>query len=114
MRKPRADDVPWWMWPLMPIVLPAVFFVALLLAPVCVVLATVFVLYPDQLEQRHDVEGTAHQRGRLARWRACYRRLGLIGRVRRVARLGLRWYRRRTGRCGGTGRPPRFWGLVGP
>ena len=90
------EHLPWYAWPLIPLVLPVAVVVMLPLGLLALLSIPDFWLCPDRHAHLYDFEGTPHQRARLARWRAAYRRLGLWGRVRRAIKLIRRrkWSRR--------------------
>jgi hypothetical protein len=89
-------QLPWYAWPLIPVVLPVAVAVMLPLGLLALLSIPYFWLFPDRHARLNDFEGTPHQRARLARWRVAYRRLGLWGRVRRAIKLTRRrtWSRR--------------------
>jgi hypothetical protein len=86
----QSDRLPWFAWPLVPLVLPAVLLVMLPLGLVALFSIPYFALYPDRHAHRYDFEGTAQQRARVERWRAGYGRLGLWGRVARAFKVARR------------------------
>lgn len=100
----RRDRLPWFAWPLVPLVLPISLLVMLPLALLAVVTIPYFWLCPDRHAQLYDFEGTPHQRARLVCWRAAYRRLGLWGRLRRAVKLSRRCRRKRRSRNKGQSR----------
>ena len=86
--KLQNHRVPWYLWPLAACGYLAIFIIIgiplLILAAVAI---PYYALFPDHHADIYDVRGTPRQRERLAQWRAAYRRLGIIGRVRRAIRM---------------------------
>jgi hypothetical protein len=93
----RAERVPWYLWPLVPIVLPICLLVMLPLGFLALLSIPFYLVFPDTHFHKYDHEGTPRQKELLARWRARYAALGLRQRIRRGAELwrrGREWRRR--------------------
>jgi hypothetical protein len=79
--------LPWYAWPLAPVAFAAACIIMLPLSLLALLSIPYFALYPDYHVHIYDVQGTGRQRELLARWRACYARLGLFARCRRAITL---------------------------
>jgi hypothetical protein len=74
-------DPPWYR---MLIIAPAALLFLIFLPLIALLSIPLVWVYPDRHMHVYDVEGTPVQQARLAQWRACYDRLGLVGRIRRA------------------------------
>jgi hypothetical protein len=93
---PAKQNLPWYLWPLVPFAFLAALSVMLPLGVLALISIPFFWLYPDRHMQFADLEGTPEEKARVARWRAAYNRLSFFGRVRRsIRRTARRRWRRR-------------------
>src|SRR5438045_7846868 len=79
--------VPWYLWPLVPFALLSAMIVIIPLAALACFSIPYFSIYPDRHRHVYDENGTTRQQELLARWRACYNRLGFRERVARAIKL---------------------------
>ena len=93
LTKRPSGHLPWYAWPLVPLVLPAVLIVMLPLGILALLSMPYFLVFPDRHAHIYDFKATSRQRELLSRWRSGYRRLGVGGRLARSLKL---WRRRRT------------------
>jgi len=80
----------WYAWLFVPFFLPVVVVIGLILGLLALVSIPYFLIYPDHHLHVADVEGPEDARERLARWRAKYRSLGFLGRLRRAQKVNRR------------------------
>jgi hypothetical protein len=95
-RRDERDRVPWYAWPLVPLVLPVVVLVMIPLGVLALISIPYYAVFPDHHAHFYDFQGTPHQKETLARWRAAYRRLSFPQRIGRAFKL----HCRRCRRCG--------------
>jgi hypothetical protein len=91
----RDYRLPWYAWPLVPVVILPAIVVLVILAALFVVLIPFSFAYPDYQAHPYDLpDATARQRELIALWRSKYRRLNLSQRIGRA--LAVRNRRRRS------------------
>jgi hypothetical protein len=90
----RQHLPPWYLWPLALFAFVAALTVMLPLGVIALVSIPLTWLYPDRHMHIADVQGTAEEKARLARWRAAHNRLSFVGRVRHSIRRSVRQRRR--------------------
>jgi hypothetical protein len=90
-----SDRLPWYAWPLAPLVLAIGILVMTVLGILALFFLPYFFIYPDRHAHPYDFEGTPRQRELLARRRALYAKMNIFQRIGRGFKLLTRGRQRR-------------------